>query len=265
MPQLGGSFGSPNSSLPLMYIQHSCPTCGSSNIVKNGRTYYGKVRKKCQDCQRQFVVVRRHPPLSKEQKRRIELLLAERISLEGICPGGEPRALEIKAHQLYRYLDELYDELPADLACSATQVAELELHCLECETDELWSFVGFKANKQWVWVALDSRTRQIVAFHVGDRSAASALALWQAIPENYRQKAKVYSDDWEAYKKVIPPAQHQFSKQKKDTNHIERFFCTLRQRAARLVRLSLSFSKKLQRHIKAIQFFITHYNLSLLC
>jgi hypothetical protein len=31
-----------------------------------------------------------------------------------------------------------------------------------------------------------------------------------------------------------------------------------------LVRLSLSFSKKLEPHIKAIQFFITHYNLSLL-
>jgi hypothetical protein len=110
--------------------------------------------------------------LSHEQKRRIELLLAERISLEGIC-----RALEIKAHQLYRYMDELYDELPADLACSVTQVAEIELHCLECETDELWSFVGYKANKQWVWLAIDRCSRQIVAFHGGDRSATSALAL----------------------------------------------------------------------------------------
>lgn len=242
-----------------MFLQHCCPSCGSSNLVKNGRTYYGKARKKCQHCQRQFVTMRQHPPLSTEQKRRIELLLAERISLEGIC-----RVLEIKAHQLYRYMDELYEELPLDLACSVTQVAELELYCLACETDELWSFVGFKANKYWLWVALDRRTRQILAFHVGDRSTVSAQALWQAIPEQYRQQANVYSDDWEAYKKVIPPAQHCFSKHKKDTNHIERFFCTLRQRAARLVRLSLSFSKKLQRHIKAIQFFITHYNLSLL-
>jgi IS1 family transposase len=99
---------------------------------------------------------------------------------------------------------------------------------------------------------------------VGDRGASSALALWQAIPQSYRQKARVYSDDWDAYKKVIPAGQHLFSKQKKDTNHIERFFCTLRQRAARLVRYSLSFSKKLKRHIKAIQFYITHYNLALL-
>ena len=97
--RLGSSFGSLNSLLPLMSIQEHCPSCGSSHIVKNGPTYYGKARKKCQ---RQFVAVRRHPPLSTEQKRRIELLLAERISLRGIC-----RALEIKAHQLYRYMDEL--------------------------------------------------------------------------------------------------------------------------------------------------------------
>jgi transposase-like protein len=95
-----------------MFIQHSCPSCGSSKLVKNGRTYYGKARNTCQDCQRPLVVVGRYPPLSNEQKRRIELLLAEGISLEGIC-----RALEIKAHPLYGYMDELYAELPTDWAC----------------------------------------------------------------------------------------------------------------------------------------------------
>ena len=195
-PQPGNSLGSPNSQLLLMFIQHHCPSCGSSKLVKNGHTYYGKARNKCPHCQRQYVVMRQYAPLSQEQKRRIELLLAKRICLEGIG-----RVLEIKAHQLYGYMDELDDELPADLACWVSQVAELKLHCLECENDELWSVVGFKANKQWVWVALDRCTRQIVAFPVGDRSAESARALWQAIPENYRQKAKVYSDDWMPTKK----------------------------------------------------------------
>ena len=54
------------------------------------------------------------------------------------------------------------------LACSATQITDLELGCLKSETDELWSWVAYKANKQWVWVALDRGTRQIVAFQVGD-------------------------------------------------------------------------------------------------
>ncbi|MGM9508842.1 IS1 family transposase [Larkinella sp. GY13] len=241
-----------------MFLQHNCPDCGSTNLVNNGHTYYGKARRKYKQCGRQFVSVRQRAPLSTDQKRRIELLLAEPISLEGIC-----RVLEIKAHQLYAYMDELYAEVPTDLACSIRQPAEIELHCLDCETDELWSFVLYKANKQWVWVALDRATRQVLAVYIGDRGAAGAFGLWQAVPDTYRHKATFHTDDWDAYKQIIPPEQHRFSKQKKHTNHVERFFCTLRQRASRLVRLSLSFSKKLDRHINSIRFVVMHYNLSL--
>ncbi|WP_255538222.1 IS1 family transposase, partial [Halomicronema sp. CCY15110] len=47
------------------------------------------------------------------------------------------------------------------------------------------------------------------------------------------------------------------------TNHIERFNCTLWQRVSRLVRKTLSFSKKLENHIGAIWYFIHLYNASL--
>jgi len=47
------------------------------------------------------------------------------------------------------------------------------------------------------------------------------------------------------------------------TNHIERFNHTLRQRISRLVRQTLSFSKKIQNHIGALLLFINHYNKSL--
>ncbi|HEY9821092.1 MAG TPA: IS1 family transposase, partial [Candidatus Sericytochromatia bacterium] len=43
----------------------------------------------------------------------------------------------------------------------------------------------------------------------------------------------------------------------------ERFNCTLRQRISRLVRKTLSFSKKLDNHLGAIWYFIHHYNASL--
>lgn len=185
-------------------------------------------------------------------------MLAERISLEAIC-----RVLEIEPHQLYTYMDELYEEIPHDLACSVSDKADIEIVKLNCELDELWSFVGWKANKQWLWVAIDRASRQVVALFIGDRSADGALGLWQALPQRYRAKATFHTDDWRAYKQIIPAHQHRFSKQKKDTNHVERFFCTLRQRCSRLVRLSLSFSKKLDRHINSIKFVVTHYNLSL--
>lgn len=240
-------------------MNRSCYYCGSVNIVKNGRTYYGKPRGKCKDCLRQFVFSRQNRSLSQEQKRLIELLLLERISLEGIC-----RVLDVSAYHLYRYMDELYNQVPAHLNAQVKAQAELRLTCYECESDELWSFVGFKANKKWLWVAQDRKSRQIVALHLGDRSAAGAKGLWESIPEHYRQRAVFFTDDWHAYRQVVPAQRHRASGKKKDTNHAERFFCTIRQRCSRLVRKALSFSKKLDRHQGAIRFFVANYNLSLL-
>ena len=54
------------------------------------------------------------------------------------------------------------------------------------ELDELWSFVLKKARKKWVWIALCRRTRQVVAYMIGDRSKVTCRKLWEAIPEAYR-------------------------------------------------------------------------------
>jgi insertion element IS1 protein InsB len=141
--------------------------------------------------------------------------------------------------------------------------AEVVLHQLEAEADEMWSFVEKKANKQWLWIAMDATTRQIIAFHVGDRSRDSAKELWANIPEAYREQATFHTDRYEAYKGVIPAARHRaITKKARNTNHIERFNNTLRQRVSRLVRETLSFSKKLAHHIGAIKYFICHYNLT---
>jgi insertion element IS1 protein InsB len=125
------------------------------------------------------------------------------------------------------------------------------------------SFVHKKGNKPWIWIAMDAKTRQVMAFHVGDRSRKSAKRLWAKIPQAYRQHATFYTDQYAVYAGVIPAAQHRaISKLARKTNHIERFHNTLRQRVSRLVREALSFSKKLSHHIGAIKLFICHYNLT---
>ena len=109
---------------------------------------------------------------------------------------------------------------------------------------------------------MDATTRQIIAFHVGDRSHESAKALWAAIPKVYQQHATFHTDQYKVYKGVIPAERHlAITKKARQTNHIERFNNTLRQRLSRLVRDTLSFSKKIENHIGAIKFFICHYNL----
>ena len=110
---------------------------------------------------------------------------------------------------------------------------------------------------------MDTKTRRIIAFHVGDRSHTSAEHLWAKMPQTYRQYATFYTDQYVVYAKVIPTAQHcAIYKLTRKTHHIERFNNTLRQRMSRLVREALSFSKKLVNHIGAIKLFIYHYNLT---
>jgi insertion element IS1 protein InsB len=125
------------------------------------------------------------------------------------------------------------------------------------------SFVKQKANKPWVWLAMERATRQIMAFHVGDRSRDSARQLWSNLPAVYREQATFYTDQYDVYKGVIPAAQHKaITKKARKTNRIERFNNTLRQRVSRLARGTLAFSKKVANHIGAIRYFICHYNLT---
>lgn len=59
------------------------------------------------------------------------------------------------------------------------------------ELDELWSFVGSKKQAIWLWVALYRRTRQVVAWHWGDRSARTCRALWNKIPATYTSHLQI--------------------------------------------------------------------------
>ena len=235
-----------------------CPYCGNTNIKKNGHIHNGKQNRRCKKCGRQFVQNPTQKLISEKDRGQIKKLLLERIPLRGIC-----RVMGVSLRWLLDFIALLYEDLPDELNFRATeQTDELIIYTLQAEVDEMFSFVGKKNNKQWVWIAMDVKSRQIIAFHVGDRSRESARELFQLIPESYRLNATFYTENWQAYKGVIPANQHRVvKKQSRKSNHVERFNCTLRQRVSRLVRKALSFSKKLSNHIGAIKYFICHYNL----
>ena len=131
------------------------------------------------------------------------------------------------------------------------------------ELDELWSFVAKKANKRWIWIALCRQTRQVVAYFIGDRSEESCWRLWQRIPAQYRH-CHTFSDFWETYQTVFGTLaeNHQsVGKESGETAHVERWNNTLRQRLARFVRKSLSFSKSDVYHEIALKLFLYEYNL----
>jgi insertion element IS1 protein InsB len=241
-----------------MVIRDVCPRCKSPKSKKNGHIHTGKQNHQCKNCGRQFVQGFAQYRISDDTRALIERLLVERISLRGIC-----RAVDVGLKWLLGFLVQCIEALPDHLHVQpVTCHGNVLMGRLEVEADEMSSFVQKKANKQWIWIAMDAKSRQVIAFHVGDRSRRSAKRLWAKIPQAYRQQATYYTDQYVVYEGVIPAAQHQaISKLARKTNHIERFNNTLRQRLSRLVREALSFSKKLANHIGAIKLFICHYNL----
>ena len=120
----------------------------------------------------------------------VERLLLERISLRRIC-----RAVGVGLQWLLQFMGMRFQTAPEHLYVKpADNAPAVILQRLEAELDELWSFVGKKENRQWVWIARDAAPRQVIAFHVGDRSSQSATALWEKIPGGYQDQAIFYTD-----------------------------------------------------------------------
>ena len=95
---------------------------------------------------------------------------------------------------------------------------------------------------------------------IGDRSAQTCRRLWEAIPEAFG-RARCYTDFREAYAKVLPVEQHSaVGKESGQTAHVERWNLSLRQRLARFVRRTLSFSKSSVMHEACLRLFIHRYN-----
>jgi IS1 family transposase len=196
----------------------------------------------------------RHQPISAETRKLIDKLLLEKISLAGIS-----RATGVSERWLQYYVNKKLGAVKRQVEVKSKKKGQLIIQC-----DEMWSFVGDKSNKQWIWLAIDVFTKEIVGVYIGKRDQTGAQGLWDSLPAVYRQCAVSYTDFWSAYGIVFPQKRHRaVGKDTGKTNYIERFNNTMRQRRSRLVRKTLSFSKILSNHIGAIWYFIHEYNATL--
>jgi len=228
-----------------------CPNCSSENIVKNGHTTYGAQRCLCHDCGKTRVIERK---IKVDHTELIRRSFIERLSLRGIC-----RVFRISFCTLYFLLLQQTQSLPSFRRSVVPAKAGDIL-----EFDELYSFVGHKKNKRWLWVALNRSNRQVVAFVIGDRSTQTFKRLIRKIPMEYLV-CQSYSDLWKSYRILQAKGNHKLvTKDTGQTNHIERWNCTLRQRVSRYVRKSLAFSKIDKFHHLMTKLFIYEYNLNVI-
>lgn len=232
-------------------ITYLCRTCGSPNITKNGTNKCGTAQYHCHDCGA-YRVLEAQQPYTQDEKATILNTYRERASMRGL-----ERIFAVARQTVASWIKETVQNLPDLKTTLAPAQADDVL-----QLDEAWSFGLKKDQKRWLWTALCRRTRQIVAFVIGDRSEKTCRRLWNKIPDSYRH-CHTYSDFWEAYQKVFSSQTHQaVGKETGQTAHMERWYNTLRQRLARFVRQTLSFSKSDAFHHMATKWFIALYNLA---
>jgi insertion element IS1 protein InsB len=85
--------------------------------------------------------------------------------------------------------------------------------------------------------------------------------LWEATPDSYRA-GHCETSFWATYRAVIPEEQQSaVGKETGETAYVERWNNTLRQRLARFVHMTLSFSKSVVMHEACLLLFLHRYNL----
>jgi insertion element IS1 protein InsB len=176
----------------------TCLSCQSQNIIKNGSIHNHKPKHKCKDCGRQFILNPRKVYISQETKKLIDKLLLEKISLAGIS-----RVTGVSKKWLQDYVNSKYEKVSQEICISEKKSGKLTI-----QADEMWSFVGNKQQKYWLWLALDLHTKEIVGFYLGNRGEDGAKGLWQSLPLVYRQCAVCYTDFWSAYDQIFPQKRH---------------------------------------------------------
>jgi IS1 family transposase/transposase-like protein len=202
----------------IMSKIYSCPKCGSENIIKNGHGENGKQKFHCKDCNK-WGRLDAAPKYSEEKKEEIMRSYSERASMRGV-----ERIFHVSRHTLAKWLKKAENLPQIEKTLMPAQEDDI------LKLDELWSFVAQKANQKWLWIALCRRTRQVIAYFIGDRTEESCNELWKLISESYKDCYN-FSDFRRAYKKVFPKELHaSVGKETGQTSHVERWNNTLRQR-----------------------------------
>jgi hypothetical protein len=101
----------------------TCPNCQSQNIKRNGHIHNGKQNHYCKDCHRQFVENPTKKVISERDKKLIDRLLLERISLSGIA-----RTMEVSETWLQEYISQLYASCPDNLYANIPDEKSMEEH-----------------------------------------------------------------------------------------------------------------------------------------
>jgi insertion element IS1 protein InsB len=136
------------------------------------------------------------------------------------------------------------------------EAVKVEVRRVEAaEVDEMWSFVGSKAQQRWLWHAIDHLSGVVLAYAFGSRADKVFVKLQKLLKPF--GLVHFYTDAAGVYARHLPPSTHTVGKVY--TQQIERKHLTLRTRIKRLARKTICFSKSVFMHDTVIGLFVNRY------
>ena len=162
------------------------------------------------------------------------------IEVIGISPNTVIETLK-KADDI---IDNVNRDLLKKVSKEGIDIDIVPINAIDVELDEMWSFVGDKSNQRWLWLAIDHKTGETVAFVFGKRKDEVFLKLKELL-EPFKI-GKYYTDNWGSYSKNLDEDKHEIGK--RNSQIIERKNLTLRTKVKRLTRKTICFSKSIKMH-----------------
>ena len=153
--------------IDLAVIEVKCRYCSEATVVKNGLSPNGTQRYRCRSCGRCFQLNYRyhaHQPG-----------MAERIvdmAFNGSGVRDTSRVLKISQNTVIRRLKKLN---PAQVSRQQSVIDEVTLIC---EMDEQWGWVGSKRRQHWLFYAMDTKRKKVLAPVFGARTSETLQKLF---------------------------------------------------------------------------------------
>jgi insertion element IS1 protein InsB len=184
---------------------------------------HGKQRYKCKACSSYFLLGEK-VVYGVDTKR-----AAIGLYVDGSCIRAVARFFKVSHVTIQRWIRLLGGKVHV---CLPKKVDKIEI-------DELYSFIGRKENRKWVWMAICRNTKRMLGFQIGGRGKKTLQKLYEKIKP--MEVITYYTDKHAPYGCILPKDKHDSSKG--GTNTIEGLNGSIRRYLARFNRRTVCYSK----------------------